>query len=212
MATLLQSTNSFTVHTEKNFDDVLSDGTKVQYAGASDISVRRPNGIYVDYGDDISAKEFWYDGETFTLMDNVHNVYTSAPAAPTIVEAIDQLQSDYEVYLPFASLLRANSSGAYTEGVQSRRYLGLHDVDGQRCHHILFQGDVVDWQLWIDEGDQPLLRKVVVTYKTLPGSPQDVVVVTDWNLNPRLSDRVFEADIPDEAVRAEIIEVRRLAQ
>lgn len=202
MATLLRSANAFTVHTEKIFDDVLEDGTKVQYAGASDLAMRRPDGLHVSYGDDISAKEFWYDGRTFTLMDHLHNVYVTAPAAPTLPEAVKQLQSDYGVFLPLAALLHADPSGAYGEGVESRLYLGIHDVDGVRSHHILFRGDEIDWQLWIEDGDLPLLRKVVVTYKTLPGSPQDIVVLTDWELNPELDDEDFAASVPDHAIRA----------
>ena len=202
MVTLLKSADAFTVHSEKTFDDVLEDGTKVQYAGASDLAMLRPDGLHINYGDDISAKEFWYDGRTFTLMDHLHNVYVTAPAAPTLPEAISQLQSEYGIFLPLASLLRADPSGAYGEGVESRLYLGIHDVDGVRSHHVLFRGEKIDWQLWIEDGDLPLLRKVVVTYKTLPGSPQDIVVLTDWELHPELDHEDFAADVPDHAIRA----------
>ena len=62
MASLLSSAQSFTLHIEKSFDVVLTDGAKVQYSGAADIAIRRPDKIYVVYGDDVSAKELWYDG------------------------------------------------------------------------------------------------------------------------------------------------------
>lgn len=212
MATMLRSLNAFTVHTEKNFDDVLRDGTKVQFAGGAEVTMRRPDGIYVNYGDDISAKEFWYDGKSFTMMDHVHNVYMTAPAAANIAEAVAQLQSEYDIFLPIVALLQADPAGALKEGEKSRRYLGLHDVDGIRCHHLLFRGEEVNWQLWIEDGDKPLLRKLVVTYKTRPSSPQDIVVLVDWRLNPKLKDRVFKAKVPEGAIRAQPLRAQGAGQ
>ncbi len=40
MASLLSSAQSFTLHIEKSFDVVLTDGAKVQYSGAADIGSR----------------------------------------------------------------------------------------------------------------------------------------------------------------------------
>ena len=113
MASLLSSTETFTLHIEKTFDEVQSDGAKIQYAGAADIAIRRPDRFYVAYGDDFSSKEFWYDGKTFTLYDRLHNVYASAAAAPQIDSALDQLASDYDVRLPLAGLFYANSYARY---------------------------------------------------------------------------------------------------
>ena len=50
MASLLSSTETFTLHIEKTFDEVQSDGAKVQFSGAADIAIRRPDRFYVDYG------------------------------------------------------------------------------------------------------------------------------------------------------------------
>ncbi len=43
MAALLSSTETFTLHIEKTFDEVQSDGAKVQYAGAANKAIRRPD-------------------------------------------------------------------------------------------------------------------------------------------------------------------------
>jgi len=78
MSEALKSAGTFRFHAEINFDDVLISGQKLQYAGAVDVTVRRPNGVFVDYRDDISAKRFWYDGKTGTLLDLVHTKYSRA--------------------------------------------------------------------------------------------------------------------------------------
>jgi hypothetical protein len=205
MAGVLGSLEAFSVHMEKTFDEVLADGAKVQYSGAADLSMRRPDRFHVDYGDDLSAKEAWYDGEHFTLLDHLRNVYAQVPAAPPIRNVLETLEQDYDLFLPLAALLRPDPSKEYGDGAYLKRYLGIHDVDGWACHHLLFRGDQVDWQLWIDTGDEPLLRKVVVTYKQVEGAPQHVTLLSDWQLDPSIDDAQFLADLPDDAVHAEVL-------
>lgn len=212
MASLLSSTETFTLHIEKTFDEVQSDGAKIQYAGAADIAIRRPDRFYVDYGDEFSSKEFWYDGDTFTLYDRRHNVYASVAAPPNIDGVLDQLASDYDVRLPLAGLFYADAFGRYVANVRTRRYLGLHDVDGVPSHHLLLRGDHVDWQLWIEDGERPLPRKIVVTYKNLEGAPQHSIVLTDWDLGAEVEDGLFDADVPDGAVRIEFMKIRQQNQ
>jgi hypothetical protein len=199
MERVLAAVEAYSVRIEKMFDEVLRDGAKVQYSGAADMSVRRPDRLHVDYGDDLSANE------QFTILDHLHNVYAQIPIAPPFRNVLNTLENDYDVFLPLSGLLRPDPSEEYREGAHLQRYLGIHDVDGWACHHLLFRGDYVDWQLWIDTGDQPLLRKVVVTYKEVEGAPQHVFFLTDWQLDPTLSDARFVADVPDDAVRAEVL-------
>ena len=205
MAEVLRSTEAFYVHVEKTFDQILRDSAKVQYSGAADMSIRQPDRLHIDYGDDLSAKEAWYDGEHFTILDHLHNVYAQVSAAPPIRNMLETLEDEYDVFLPLAGLLRPDPSTEYGEGAIAERYLGVHDADGWACHHLLFRGEQVDWQLWIDIGDEPLLRKVVVTYKQVEGSPQHESLLTDWELDPSFDDALFVPDLPDDAVRAEVL-------
>ncbi len=205
MASQLKSLESFSVHMEKTFDDVMLDGAKLQFSGAADLSVRQPDGLYIEYGDKFSSKELWYDGKTFTLHDHLKNVYMRVDAKSNIRDALTELRDQYDVLLPLMSLLRGNPADDYGAGVTVRRYIGIHDVEGIPCHHLLFRGDEIDWQLWIQEGDKPLLRKYVVTYKRLEGSPQEVGVLTEWELNPVLKDQLFKADVPEDAIRADAL-------
>ena len=54
---------------------------------------------------------------------------------------------------------------------------------GKRCHHLAFAQEHVDWQVWIEDGAQPLVRKFVITYKDEPGAPQYTAIFFDWKLN-----------------------------
>jgi hypothetical protein len=89
--------------------------------------------------------------------------------------------------------------------VESSSYLGVHDVNGVPSHHILLRGAEIDLQLWIDADDMPLLRKMVVTFNTIEGAPQQVLTFSDWDLDPRISRRAFRATLPHDAIKTDFI-------
>lgn len=57
--------------------------------------------------------------------------------------------------------------------------VGVTQVEGVRCHHFAFVEQDIDWQIWIEDGTQWVPRKLVITYKTLPGAPQSTAVLSD---------------------------------
>ena len=82
-------------------------------------------------------------------------------------------------------------------------YVGIHEVDGVRSHHVAFANDWLEWQLWIDAENDPLPRKIVINYKNEPGEPQYTAVLRAWNLSPDLPEGLFEFEPPDGATRME---------
>ncbi len=209
MSSFLASLDAFAVHIEVNFDDVLRDGTKVQYAGAGDITLRRPDGLYIDYADDLSSKEVWYDGQSFTMYDRLHGIYTVIPTESRLEDAINHIESEFGVVLPIATLFRENPASRIGELSLRERYLGIHDVDGIPSHHILFQGERADWQMWIEAGTRPIPRKMVITYREEPSSPQNTIMLTDWNVDDTAEGDPFTANVPADAVRATALELTR---
>jgi hypothetical protein len=77
------------------------------------------------------------------------------------------------------------------ENVTSGFVVGKGVVEGMRCDHLAFRGAGVDWQIWIQEGAQPLPRKWVITSTDIAGSPQFEVVMTKWNLAPQFGEKTF---------------------
>ena len=66
----------------------------------------------------------------------------------------------------------------------------------------LFSTEEIDWQIWVDNV-VPVIRRIVVTYKKLPGDPQFAVTFTDWDFNVTLPDSVFAFEPPPGATRVE---------
>ena len=199
MGDTLRKAKAFKFHAEITFDDVLPSGQKIQYAGAMEAFVRHPDRLYVAYQDDLSAKEFWYDGKSATLVDLPHNVYSSVKAASKIDAALDGLVADYSLTLPLAHLAYSRPYESMTKHVRYGVDLGTHDVNGIACRHLAFVQKNADWQIWIEEGSPVVPRKVVITYKLLPGAPQYSAVFTGWDLKANIPDGEFKPVVPKEA-------------
>jgi hypothetical protein len=89
------------------------------------------------------------------------------------------------------------------ESVQRGVYLGIHRVGDVSCHHLSFEQESIDWQLWIDAGEKPLPRKLVIAYKTEDEVPQYAVTIGKWNLNPDVPEELFQFEPPEGAERFE---------
>lgn len=79
--------------------------------------------------------------------------------------------------MPLADLLSSNPYEIFMADVLAGHYVGLHKVDVHECHHLAFEQDEIDWQIWIDAGDNPVPRKLVITYTTLPSHPQYIMTL-----------------------------------
>lgn len=86
--------------------------------------------------------------------------------------------------------------------------MGLHKVRGSKCHHLAFDRDDIQWQIWIDAGDKPLIRKLVINQKNLPGNPQWTAYFTAWNLAPKLSDSLFVFSPPAKVAKVKFVSIK----
>lgn len=205
MSATLKDAGSFRFHAEISFDDVLVSGQKLQYAGAVDATVRPPNGVYLDYRDDLSAKRFWYDGRTGTLLDVTHGRYSQTDLPDTLDAAVQQLEERYQLSLPLADLISSDVFATIDANALAWVYLGVHDVEGTPAHHIAVVGANADLQLWIQKDGQPLPLKLVITYKNAPAAPQYQAVLMDWKLGAKVGDDTFAPDLPKDAKRIEFL-------
>jgi hypothetical protein len=69
-------------------------------------------------------------------------------------------------------------------------------VRGVRCHHLAFDREEVELQIWVDAGDKPLQRKIIFTLKKLEGSPQWTAYLSDWSSSAVLKDGLFNFAVP----------------
>jgi hypothetical protein len=205
MTEYLNSLEQFTFHTDATEDRMLASGQKLQFARTMKVSIRRPNRFRADVKGDLENQQLFYNGRTITLLDTHLNFYGTIQAPATINAALDYALKSFSLRAPLADLVRPDSFDLLIEHVTSSVYVGLHDVDGIKCHHLAFRQDDIDWQVWIEESTIPLPRKIIITQKHVTGAPQFTAVLSDWNVAPKLADSLFTFIVPENAKKIEFL-------
>jgi hypothetical protein len=204
MSDTLGNMKTFSFTVEGVMDERQGTGQCVAANRYSEILVDRPNKIYVDTEGDDLERSVWYNGSTFTVLDKLTNVYTDCEVPDSIDSMIDHLVDKYGLTMPVADVLSAEPYETLIENVQEGTYVGLHTVDGHRCHHLLFEQEEIDWQIWIDAGQDAVPRKVLIIYKLEPDAPQYSAMFSKWSLSEAVSLKQFEFQPPEGAERTKI--------
>jgi hypothetical protein len=199
MSDFLGKQREFSVKVDGTTEEILRSGEKAQVHATGMVHVRRPNQLRIDkQGDDGSAQVF-SDGKTFTYYSKPQNRYVSTPAAATLDATLSKAEDSPNIELPGADLLYTDSYSGLMQDVVSGESLGTSVVQGVSTHHLAFRGKEVDWQIWIEDGPRPLPRKYVITSKKIEGSPEYAILLSDWDLNPKLSTDFFKFKPPQGA-------------
>lgn len=207
MSEYLKKASEFTFDAEVTYDSVLANGQKIQFGGASQVTVRRPNRLHVEYRGDERRTRVVFDGQSFTICDLAANVYAVAEVSTEIDEAVDRMLEQYGFTVPIADFVYADPYAVLTENVYGGHLVGRHAVDGRPCHHLAFSQETIDWQIWIEDGPRPVPRKLVITYHDEDGSPQYAARFTHWDFQPRASDDFFKFRAPSGAERIDFLPV-----
>lgn len=204
MSRTLQEASTLAFSAETTVDEVLVSGQKLQRGALVSALVKRPSRVLAIRDGDMGVRKFSYDGRTITVFDPGLGLFATAEVPGSIDDALAHLREKYDLILPLGDLIQGGFYEEIRPRVTSGRYLGRHRVGRTPCHHLAYTMPNVDWQIWMEEGTT-LPRKIVITYKTLPGSPQFTAVIGEWQLSEPLPDEAFRMEIPDDASRIEIM-------
>jgi hypothetical protein len=205
MSDYLAAMQSFRFVSVSVDEKVTKDGQKVQFVSNSNVAVRRPNRLRSDRLGPESDVIFRYDGKEISVYGKRTGFYATAPAPGKLDDAIDATRERYGIDAPAADLLLSRPYDGLMEDVTTGRYIGLEPIDGVNCHHLAFQAKDVDWQLWIQDGGQPIPRRYVITSKKAPSAPEFIVSISGWEPNATLPDELFSFQAPPEATRVNFI-------
>jgi len=204
----LKSQQQFSYKAEVADDEVYYGGKKLQYEIDMETFVRRPDRLRVNAEGDLIDKQFFFDGKTITLYDKDHNVYGTMEVPPDIESALEKANKDFGVRVALTDLASPNLWELLSKGIKHSLYVGLSQIRGVSCHHLSFDNEQVQLQVWIETGDKPLPRKVVLTHKNLPGSPQWTAYISDWNFSPQVPDNLFAFTPPQRAEKIKFVPVQ----
>jgi hypothetical protein len=206
MSTFLQSLSSFELTSQTSLDLVTRDDERIQLDGVGAYKVRKPNAFVIDIASDAWNRRYIYNGQQFTLYAPKLGYFAQIPAPGTIRETISEIGTRFGISLPLDDLFRwSEPGGARADLLQSGYLVGVETIDGVKTNHYAFRENKLDWQIWIQQGDQPLPRKLVIIDRRDAAGPGYSARLR-WTLNPALRDDDFAFQPPTDAKRIRIVQ------
>lgn len=189
MGAYLRTLKDFEVTVYSTTEDVLDSGQKIMTNNQVHYIVQSPNMLAATVSGDKIKRHYYYDGKTFTVRNNQNDFYAQVPFTGTITQLLDEVEK-YGVDLPLQDLFRWGSANGGvtppTEGI----VVGDSRVVDWDTDHFAFRQKGVDYQVWIEKGDKPLPRKLVINSLEDETQPQYTAVL-NWNLAPKVDAAVF---------------------
>ena len=213
MGEYLAQAGRFSVNVRNGYDVVQESGQKIEFGELRKVIVSRPDHLRIETERSDGEKGLvTFDGKQITIYLPNENVYASASKPGTIDEAIQYAVRDLKIRVPLAMMLLSTLPSEIDSRVVSADYVEKTTITDVPCDHLAVRtGQGVDFQVWVAQGEQPLPRRIVITYISETGQPQFWADLSDWNLAPEISDALFAFTPPNGAERIQFLaEVRNV--
>jgi hypothetical protein len=194
----LTGLKQFHVRASIYYDVVQEDGRALQFERSGDIYLKRPDRFFAEVRfDDGRYRQYAYDGKMLTLVEHTRKMHTRLMAPPTIDGTLDMMEKLFKEPQPMADLFYSDLTPLERLAVKAD-VVGDSRVNGRPCTHLSFCGKTVDWQLWVEKSDTPFIRKLVISYRDEPGTPQSVALLDVWETPEPFAEDRFRLTVPSD--------------
>lgn len=197
----LAEARGFCVKAEVWRDVTLPSGQTIQTGRTLELQQQRPDRLHIEVRSPRVSRGFWYQNKSLTMLDRTTNLYGVMEVPATIDKMFDSVEDRFGIEIPLGDVLVADPYANMMVNMETGVDLGKVTVLGVVCNHLAFTGANADCQIWIADGPKPLIRKIVINFKTKAGSPQVTQIYSDWDLTSPISDSVFTFVPPDKALK-----------
>jgi hypothetical protein len=169
------------------------------------VTVRRPDRLTVDVTGDDGPRELIYDGKTVVLALDDGKRYATLPVPDTIDRMMQVVMGRFGLDFPLADFLTDAPEKAFLTGVTAGQEVNTVMIDGVPCRHLVFlQPPGIELELWLEKNDRAVPRRLIVSYNSLPGKPNFVAEMSDWNFTVHPPDAQFTFRPPEGAQQVEL--------
>jgi hypothetical protein len=164
---------------------------KIQFTNSGEVLLHRSDKLRAHRVGGYTEVALYFDGTTVSVFGKTINGYAQFAAPGTVDQLIAALRVGHGVALPGADLLLSNAYDVLVAGVKEAKHIGRGVIDGLECEHLAFRNFDTDWQLWVEVGQRPIPRKLVITSKTLNSAPQYTLRVKVWKTDVEVGPDTF---------------------
>ena len=180
MSDYVGSQNTIQLAFDSDIEVITPQLEKIQFTNSGQALLSRPDKLRAHRMGGYSDVAMFFDGKTVKIYGKHVNGYAKFDAPGSVDQLIHALRQGHGVALPGADLLLSNAYDVLVADVQEAKYIGRGVIDGVACEHLAFRNFDTDWQLWVEVGERPIPRKLVITSKTLNSAPQYTLRITEW--------------------------------
>ncbi|MCX7009345.1 MAG: DUF2092 domain-containing protein [Kiritimatiellaeota bacterium] len=143
-----------------------AEGMKQEIASSWTAALLRPNKLAINYKSGQNQFTFVCDGRNLNVFIPMIKRYLEKPA-PANLDVLFKEQSEAAMLLQqgvpfFASLIAPDPRARLLEDGATVKYIGTEMWQGTECHKLRGERSQYDWDLWIEKGKQPFVRKVIM--------------------------------------------------
>lgn len=188
MANFLAKAPAFSVTMRSAYDAIQADGQRIEFGGRRRLLLQRPDRFRLEAErSDGDRGLILFDGRAITAFRAEDNVFARVEKPGTVDGAMVYMVRDLQMTLPMARMFLTGFPQDLERQITSIRHVEENVLFDVPTDHLAVRSAEVDLQLWISQGDQPLPRRVVITYKNAPGQPQFRADFSDWDLSPKVA-------------------------
>jgi hypothetical protein len=186
MGAALRAMKSFEVRADATTETVFDGSHKIMSRTATTYSVQQPDRMTVDMQTDTGHRRVYYNGKVMTVVGLKIGKYVTFPVSGTNSEVLAKADQQFGINFPLQDLFRWGDPSSTVVRPTAGFRVGASTIDGVAVTQYAFRQPGVDFQIWLEDGVQPLPRKLVITDTETPAQPQYVATFT-WNRTPTLS-------------------------
>lgn len=211
MRAFLHGLKSFEVRADATVEDPIDEDTKIEVGNHVRYDYAAPDRLFASWQSDQQSRRLYYDGRRLTLVAPIVGYYATTEMSGSVADVLQRASERYGIVFPLPDLFMWAWSTDPAQGVTRARYIGPEIIAGTQTDHYLYRQGDVDWQVWIQRGDSPYPRKIVVTDRSDLTRPSYSARL-QWNPNPAFSPDYFAFKAPPGAGKIELVSLAQEQQ
>ena len=141
------------------------------------------------------------DGEAIWVYSTKENMYDTTRQPGDIDASLDFLAEQLGVPRQLRDFFSKDLTASLGNAMTSGYYVGESMISGVLCDHLALRSEKKDVQVWIAQGDEPVPRRIIISFRQIEGQPRFWAQFTEWDFSPELSDTTFTFSPPEGATR-----------
>ncbi len=206
MAGLISGAGAFSVTIRSGYDAIQADGQRIEFGERRRVTLRRPDRFRVEAErSDGDRGVILFDGKTLTAFKSDDNIFAQVDKNGTVDDVLVFMVRDLGLTLPLARMFHSGFRQSLEKMATSVSFVEENFLFDVPTDHLTARSRDVDLQVWIAQGDKPLPRRAVITYKNEPGQPQFWAELSDWDFAPKVTDESFTFTPPAGAEKIPLL-------